>query len=129
MESPKSRIPRTSNYPKTQRHEGVYRERATGIEPAFSAWEADVLPLNYARQRGDQCSQAGQAVPFGDFSSLTTTRGSGDLNSDNSSTGMGKISVELRSVATSASVCNVRSWRAPGLSESRSAAADSSALA
>ena len=28
-------------------------ERATGIEPAFSAWEADVLPLNYAReQRG-----------------------------------------------------------------------------
>ena len=25
------------------------RERATGIEPAFSAWEADVLPLNYAR--------------------------------------------------------------------------------
>ena len=24
-------------------------ERATGIEPAFSAWEADVLPLNYAR--------------------------------------------------------------------------------
>jgi hypothetical protein len=29
------------------------RERATGIEPAFSAWEADVLPLNYAReQRG-----------------------------------------------------------------------------
>lgn len=28
------------------------RERATGIEPAFSAWEADVLPLNYARGRG-----------------------------------------------------------------------------
>ena len=27
------------------------RERATGIEPAFSAWEADVLPLNYARER------------------------------------------------------------------------------
>ena len=26
------------------------RERATGIEPAFSAWEADVLPLNYARE-------------------------------------------------------------------------------
>ena len=22
-------------------------ERVTGIEPAFSAWEADVLPLNY----------------------------------------------------------------------------------
>jgi dCTP deaminase len=28
---------------------GPPRERATGIEPAFSAWEADVLPLNYAR--------------------------------------------------------------------------------
>jgi hypothetical protein len=26
-------------------------ERATRIELAFSAWEADVLPLNYARQR------------------------------------------------------------------------------
>ena len=26
-------------------------ERATGIEPALSAWEADVLPLNYARER------------------------------------------------------------------------------
>ena len=22
----------------------------TGIEPAFSAWEADVLPLNYTRE-------------------------------------------------------------------------------
>ena len=27
----------------------MFVERATGIEPAFSAWEADVLPLNYAR--------------------------------------------------------------------------------
>ena len=27
------------------------RERVTGIEPAFSAWEADVLPLNYTRVR------------------------------------------------------------------------------
>ena len=26
------------------------RERVTGIEPAFSAWEADVLPLNYTRE-------------------------------------------------------------------------------
>ena len=25
-------------------------ERATGIEPAYSAWEADVLPLNYIRR-------------------------------------------------------------------------------
>ena len=28
------------------------RERVTGIEPAFSAWEADVLPLNYTREIG-----------------------------------------------------------------------------
>ena len=27
-------------------------ERVTGIEPAFSAWEADVLPLNYTRRTG-----------------------------------------------------------------------------
>src|SRR3984957_5859034 len=27
----------------------VRMERAKGIEPSFSAWEADVLPLNYAR--------------------------------------------------------------------------------
>ena len=27
-----------------------HRERVTGIEPAFSAWEADVLPLNYTRE-------------------------------------------------------------------------------
>ena len=26
-------------------------ERMTGIEPALSAWEADVLPLNYIRRR------------------------------------------------------------------------------
>ena len=27
----------------------VHMERMTGIEPAYSAWEADVLPLNYIR--------------------------------------------------------------------------------
>ena len=33
-------------------------ERVTGIEPAFSAWEADVLPLNYTRLvRGDPSKQ------------------------------------------------------------------------
>ncbi len=26
-------------------------ERVTGIEPALSAWEAEVLPLNYTRER------------------------------------------------------------------------------
>jgi hypothetical protein len=25
-------------------------ERVMGIEPTFSAWEADVLPLNYTRK-------------------------------------------------------------------------------
>jgi hypothetical protein len=28
---------------------GLVVERVTGIEPALSAWEADVLPLNYTR--------------------------------------------------------------------------------
>ena len=32
----------------------VQRERMTGIEPALSAWEADVLPLNYIRARPQQ---------------------------------------------------------------------------
>ena len=31
-------------------------ERAKGIEPSFSAWEADVLPLNYTRQSGSYVS-------------------------------------------------------------------------
>ena len=29
--------------------EEVKLERVKGIEPSFSAWEADVLPLNYTR--------------------------------------------------------------------------------
>jgi hypothetical protein len=29
---------------------GLTLERMTGIEPALSAWEADVLPLNYIRR-------------------------------------------------------------------------------
>jgi hypothetical protein len=29
-------------------------ERMTGIEPAYSAWEADVLPLNYIRSDATQ---------------------------------------------------------------------------
>ena len=28
---------------------GVKMERATGIEPASEAWEASILPMNYAR--------------------------------------------------------------------------------
>ena len=35
-------------------------ERVTGIEPAFSAWEADVLPLNYTRELGPNGSTGGR---------------------------------------------------------------------
>src|ERR1700722_13882556 len=39
--------------PRKRHRYGCYQdfrmERAKGIEPSFSAWEADVLPLNYAR--------------------------------------------------------------------------------
>ncbi len=35
---------------------GLWVERVTGIEPALSAWEADVLPLNYTRERTDYAS-------------------------------------------------------------------------
>ena len=40
-------------------------ERVTGIEPALSAWEADVLPLNYTRRRctGEPCSVRPDIVP------------------------------------------------------------------
>jgi hypothetical protein len=31
-------------------------ERVMGIEPTFSAWEADVLPLNYTRISGSYAS-------------------------------------------------------------------------
>src|SRR5690348_9987667 len=30
-------------------------ERAKGIEPSYAAWEAAVLPLNYARARATLC--------------------------------------------------------------------------
>ena len=34
----------------TESREGMGRmERATGVEPASEAWEASVLPMNYAR--------------------------------------------------------------------------------
>ena len=31
-------------------------ERVTGIEPALSAWEAEVLPLNYTRRRPERAN-------------------------------------------------------------------------
>ena len=41
------------------RSERFVLERATGIEPALSAWEADVLPLNYARVPGRTAGTSG----------------------------------------------------------------------
>ena len=41
-------------------------ERVTGIEPAFSAWEADVLPLNYTRRIVLQVTAAPHRLPLGD---------------------------------------------------------------
>jgi hypothetical protein len=43
---------------------GFLVERVTGIEPALSAWEADVLPLNYTRERG-------QSADLGSISNRT----------------------------------------------------------
>jgi hypothetical protein len=39
----------------------VTSERVTGIEPALSAWEADVLPLNYTRMPGGWTSRRRRA--------------------------------------------------------------------
>ena len=45
-------------------------ERATGIEPAFSAWEADVLPLNYARntEHTSRCANVSVSMILSDKS-------------------------------------------------------------
>jgi hypothetical protein len=44
-----------------------YLERAKGIEPSYAAWEAAVLPLNYARGSRPMISRPRairQAVPL-----------------------------------------------------------------
>jgi hypothetical protein len=38
-------------------------ERVTGIEPALSAWEADVLPLNYTRASPAHSALPGLGTP------------------------------------------------------------------
>ncbi len=41
-------------------YEGIFSvllERVKGIEPSQSAWEADVLPLNYTRMHISSCSK------------------------------------------------------------------------
>ena len=49
---------------KTTSPDLVFLERVTGIEPAFSAWEADVLPLNYTRVQ--QRREASNSAPAGE---------------------------------------------------------------
>ena len=39
-------------------------ERVTGIEPALSAWEADVLPLNYTRVPRTVVASGGDHPPM-----------------------------------------------------------------
>ena len=48
-------------------------ERVTGIEPALSAWKAEVLPLNYTRDLRRLPSVAGR-LPFLRFRSITQLR-------------------------------------------------------
>ena len=38
-------------------------ERVTGIEPAYSAWKADVLPLNYTRLRQENWISVLSGIP------------------------------------------------------------------
>jgi hypothetical protein len=48
-------------------------ERAKGIEPSYAAWEAAVLPLNYARKALKLlCNAVGQSCLFSDYSPLAT---------------------------------------------------------
>jgi hypothetical protein len=49
-------------------------ERVTGIEPAFSAWEADVLPLNYTRRQPRDYRRSGEPSPVGRGPEPTTVR-------------------------------------------------------
>ena len=47
-------------------------KRAAGIEPASSAWKAEVLPLNYARDRTEEQLTVG--VKVNSASSIITLR-------------------------------------------------------
>src|SRR4051794_40594430 len=47
----RKRTERRANATSAQKSGPSELERVTGIEPALSAWEADVLPLNYTRRR------------------------------------------------------------------------------
>jgi hypothetical protein len=45
--------------PNTRKRAVEPRKRAAGIEPASSAWKAEVLPLNYARKRTHNLAGSG----------------------------------------------------------------------
>ena len=47
-------------------------KRAAGIEPASSAWKAEVLPLNYARSRTEELLNVG--VKINSVQSIITLR-------------------------------------------------------
>ena len=65
-------------------------ERVTGIEPAFSAWEADVLPLNYTRV-GDRGRSAPQR-----YRRYTRLKNRPDLDDDVRMTrSVGRLAVAL----------------------------------
>ena len=70
----------------------ITRERATGIEPAFSAWEADVLPLNYARENPANL-HAGKTSTAGGGSALaqSSEEGPDALHQARGSPGFGHV--------------------------------------
>jgi hypothetical protein len=51
------------SYMSTFRQTGKSMERETGIEPAPSAWKAEVLPLNYSRPAGTNVVEGGGFEP------------------------------------------------------------------
>ena len=85
---------RQSSTTHSHRAPHVSMERAAGIEPASSAWKAEVLPLNYARTReppskrqspsaGDTNQQSWPASQYGAGGWIRTTEAcASDLQSD-----------------------------------------------
>ena len=57
-------------------------ERVTGIEPALSAWEADVLPLNYTRERTTEASRTASARRSGETRAAAEDRAGGARGAD-----------------------------------------------
>ena len=57
-------------------------ERVAGIEPAYSAWKADVLPLNYTRLKHPLNKYSLHAINGGGGWIRTTEACASDLQSD-----------------------------------------------